>query len=48
MMKLFFAEKHPALAKQFDNVWVRVKNVFTGQVRQQSFISESAVVIDRR
>ena len=48
MMKLFFAEKHPALAKQFDNVGVRVENVLAGQIRQTSFIGEPAVIIDWR
>ena len=47
-MKLFFAEKHPALAKQFDNVGVRVEHVFAGQIRQPGFISETAMIIDRR
>ena len=48
MMKLLFAEKHPALAKQFDNVGVRVEHIFAGQIRQTSFIGEPAMIIDRR
>ena len=48
MMKLFFAEKHPALAKQFDNVGVRVENVLAGQIRQPGFIGEPAMIIDWR
>ena len=48
MMKLFFAQKHAALAKQLGNVGVRVEHVFAGQVRQTSFIREPAMIIDRR
>ena len=48
MMKLLFAQKHPALAKQFDNVRVRVEHVFAGQIRQPGFIREPAMIIDRR
>ena len=48
MMKFFFAQKHPALAKQFDNVGIRVENVLAGQIRQTSFIGEAAVIIDWR
>ena len=48
MMKLFFAEKHPALAKQFDNVGIRVEHVFAGQIRQTGFIGEPAMIIDWR
>ena len=48
MMKFFFAQKHPALAKQFDNVGIRVENVLAGQIRQTSFIREPAMIIDWR
>src|SRR5215510_9063537 len=47
-MKFFFAQEHAPLAKQFDNVWVRVENVLAGQVRQTGFISETAMIINGR
>ena len=48
MMKFFFAQKHPSLAKQFDNVGIRVENVFASQVRQTGFIGEPPMIIDWR
>ena len=48
MMKLFFAQQHAAVAKQFDDIGVRIEHVFAGQIRQVSFIGEPAMIIDRR
>src|SRR5213593_999456 len=33
VMKFFFAQQHPALAKQFHNVGIRVEHVFARQIR---------------
>ena len=48
MMKFFFAQKHPALAKQFDKVWICVEHIFAGQIRQAGLIRKPAVIIDGR
>ena len=48
MMKFFFAQKHLAVSKQFNNVGVRVEHIFAGQIRQPGLFREPAMIINGR
>ena len=47
-MKSLFAEQHAAFAQQIHDVDVGVEDVFADKMGQTGFVSEAAVIIDRR
>ena len=48
MRVTLFADEHPALAQERDNVGIRIEHVLARQLRHTSFVGEQPAIVDGR